>query len=156
LFLPCLIALTSPFSPSSYWHLAVLPYPSVSAIQTRTCSSPSSTRLVQGRSIDNMVFCTYCGQSFTRDEHLERHILTRWSPSIGSVDHLFETNSSKIPMSNRSNASHVTCPSHGGMFSESHIDPASILTFQPGICCNAITQCTVETRTNKRSPPSMA
>ncbi|KAI8939488.1 hypothetical protein NX059_003260 [Plenodomus lindquistii] len=23
-----------------------------------------------------MVFCTYCGQSFTRDEHLERHILT--------------------------------------------------------------------------------
>ncbi|KAK8156443.1 hypothetical protein BKA80DRAFT_281549 [Phyllosticta citrichinensis] len=24
-----------------------------------------------------MVFCTYCGQSFTRDEHLERHILTR-------------------------------------------------------------------------------
>jgi hypothetical protein len=30
-----------------------------------------------------MVFCTYCGQSFTRDEHLERHILTRESlPSI--------------------------------------------------------------------------
>lgn len=26
-----------------------------------------------------MVFCTYCGQSFTRDEHLERHILTRKS-----------------------------------------------------------------------------
>ncbi|KAF2838516.1 transcription factor Cmr1 [Patellaria atrata CBS 101060] len=24
-----------------------------------------------------MVFCTYCGQSFTRDEHLERHILTQ-------------------------------------------------------------------------------
>ena len=24
-----------------------------------------------------MVFCTYCGHSFTRDEHLERHILTR-------------------------------------------------------------------------------
>lgn len=24
-----------------------------------------------------MPFCTYCGQSFTRDEHLERHILTR-------------------------------------------------------------------------------
>ncbi|KAH7339206.1 hypothetical protein BKA66DRAFT_555225 [Pyrenochaeta sp. MPI-SDFR-AT-0127] len=23
-----------------------------------------------------MAFCTYCGQSFTRDEHLERHILT--------------------------------------------------------------------------------
>ncbi|KAK4889904.1 hypothetical protein LTR27_011327 [Elasticomyces elasticus] len=23
-----------------------------------------------------MVFCTYCGQAFTRDEHLERHILT--------------------------------------------------------------------------------
>ncbi|KAF2857811.1 hypothetical protein K470DRAFT_252588 [Piedraia hortae CBS 480.64] len=23
-----------------------------------------------------VVFCTYCGQSFTRDEHLERHILT--------------------------------------------------------------------------------
>ncbi|KAF2868896.1 hypothetical protein BDV95DRAFT_499090 [Massariosphaeria phaeospora] len=28
-----------------------------------------------------MVFCTYCGQSFTRDEHLERHILTRKSSS---------------------------------------------------------------------------
>ena len=28
-----------------------------------------------------MVFCTYCGQSFTRDEHLERHILTRRLPS---------------------------------------------------------------------------
>ncbi|KAF1920324.1 hypothetical protein BDU57DRAFT_552744 [Ampelomyces quisqualis] len=27
-----------------------------------------------------MVFCTYCGQSFTRDEHLERHILTRELP----------------------------------------------------------------------------
>lgn len=24
-----------------------------------------------------MVFCTYCGNSFTREEHLERHILTR-------------------------------------------------------------------------------
>lgn len=30
-----------------------------------------------------MVFCTYCGQSFTRDEHLERHILTRKSPRRG-------------------------------------------------------------------------
>lgn len=27
--------------------------------------------------VGTMVFCTYCGQSFTRDEHLERHILTR-------------------------------------------------------------------------------
>lgn len=26
-----------------------------------------------------MVFCTYCGQSFTRDEHLERHILIHTS-----------------------------------------------------------------------------
>jgi hypothetical protein len=44
-----------------------------------------------------MVFCTYCGQSFTRDEHLERHILTReylllfnshtsdFDPTMGSV-----------------------------------------------------------------------
>src|SRR5690242_10501160 len=24
-----------------------------------------------------MVFCTYCGRSFARNEHLERHVLTR-------------------------------------------------------------------------------
>lgn len=37
----------------------------------------------------NMVFCTYCGQSFTRDEHLERHILTRESDTL--LVHVFST-----------------------------------------------------------------
>ena len=37
--------------------------------------------------IATMVFCTYCGQAFTRDEHLERHILTRESDeNLSRVD----------------------------------------------------------------------
>jgi hypothetical protein len=32
----------------------------------------------------------------------------------------------------------------------------SILIILPGTYCNVITQCTAETRTNKKSPPSMA
>lgn len=48
------------------------------------CTSPASIHFVYGRPIDTMVFCTYCGQSFTRDEHLERHILTRSSPPCWS------------------------------------------------------------------------
>jgi len=35
-----------------------------------------------------MVFCTYCGHSFTRDEHLERHILTRKSSSTDTLSPL--------------------------------------------------------------------
>lgn len=39
-----------------------------------------------------MVFCTYCGQSFTRDEHLERHILTRKCTTMPVVSTLQVTN----------------------------------------------------------------
>lgn len=79
LFRPCLIALTSPFS----LCLVTTPCPAQPQhIRPRTpvCTSPPSIFSVHGRSTDTMVFCTYCGQSFTRDEHLERHILTRSSP----------------------------------------------------------------------------
>lgn len=40
--------------------------------------APADSRIEDSRD-HKMPFCTYCGQSFTRDEHLERHILTRES-----------------------------------------------------------------------------
>lgn len=82
---PCLIALTSPFPLLPCKHLIVLPCPNTLALEPRpVCTLPASIPFVYGRPIDTMVFCTYCGQSFTRDEHLERHILTRSSPACWS------------------------------------------------------------------------
>jgi uncharacterized Zn-finger protein len=49
-----------------------------SPVATTSPSHPKKTA--------TMVYCAYCGKSFTRKEHLERHIPSRMSRSLGSLD----------------------------------------------------------------------
>jgi len=45
------------------------------------------------------VFCTYCGQKFSRNEHLERHVITRMAlPVYHSLQELSLIKIEKIPM----------------------------------------------------------
>ena len=58
------------------------------------------------------VFCAYCGKSFTRKEHLERHIPQREHPSsvLGARWFSLTPCPHQIPTSNRIVAAHVSSP----------------------------------------------
>jgi hypothetical protein len=70
------------FNTSSFWFLDL-----ANPLRFSTSHNRRSSSLFLARPFrfgHAMVFCTYCGQSFTRDEHLERHILTRKLHSLRS------------------------------------------------------------------------
>ena len=94
-----------------------------------------------------MVFCTYCGRAFNRNEHLQRHILTR-KPKI-RADMLSNKPAAvclrcpvhQIPKYDRSSASSATSLSRAGKFyllSYSQLVRTSILIYSQGSCAKAL------------------
>lgn len=82
-----------------------------------------------------MVFCAYCGKSFTRKEHLERHIPSRESPSSSSrVVYMREATQTdlstpQIPTSNLIAAARVSSRLLEGKLA-THTRPTSLLGSQ--------------------------
>ena len=120
-------------------------------------SKTTAPRLVTGK----MVFCTYCGQSFTRDEHLERHILTRrWMDTHCRTT--LSTSCADIPRSD-TNVKPFKCFTCHMSFARRFVRPyAAVLNSwmgtdpTVGISCKGTTPSTGKIRTRNLYPRPMA
>ena len=103
-----------------------------------------------------MVFCTHCGQSFTRDEHLERHIVTRTSifdniTNNHQADRTWRYQCEALQMFY---LSHVLCQKVRSTMKSLCISQTYIATIE--ISCRRIIHCMGRIRTKRRYLPPIA